>query len=102
METSCKTGDGIKELQNKIVEIIKRNSKDNSSGVIVTSSRHQQKLKAALNHLQIARKHIKISESPDITAFELRLAANELEEITGRIYNEQILGEIFSKFCIGK
>ncbi len=102
VETSCKTGEGIKELQRKILEIIRANAKDSSSGVIVTSRRHQKKLKAALSHLRIARKHIEVSESPDITAFELRMGANELEEITGRIYNEQILGEIFSKFCIGK
>ena len=42
------------------------------------------------------------NQSPELTALDLRLAAGELAEITGRIYNEDILGQIFSKFYIGK
>ncbi|NMC44980.1 MAG: hypothetical protein GYA46_13760, partial [candidate division Zixibacteria bacterium] len=39
---------------------------------------------------------------PEMISFELRLAAEQIDEITGHIYTEEILDDIFSKFCIGK
>jgi tRNA modification GTPase len=45
---------------------------------------------------------IEAGESPEIVAFELRQTVDVLGEITGKVYNEEILGEIFSRFCIGK
>ena len=75
---------------------------DLTSGLVVTSARHQQKLKAALAEIEQAKSKIAENQSPELTALDLRLAAGELAEITGRIYNEDILGQIFSKFCIGK
>jgi tRNA modification GTPase len=45
---------------------------------------------------------MKTDESPELTAFDLRQAVIALEEITGRIYTEDILGEVFSRFCVGK
>ena len=44
----------------------------------------------------------KAGESPEVLALELRRAAEALAEITGRVYTEEILEEIFSRFCIGK
>jgi tRNA modification GTPase len=41
-------------------------------------------------------------ESDEIVAFELRQAADKLGEITGKVYTEEILGQVFSRFCIGK
>ena len=75
---------------------------DFTSGVMVTSARHQQKLKVAVKGLDKALELIKISESPVLTAIELRTAASSIDEITGKIYTEEILGKIFSKFCMGK
>jgi tRNA modification GTPase len=69
---------------------------------VVTSARHIQKLKRSLKSVNAARLKLKQNASPELTAFDLRQAADSLAEITGRIYNDDILGQIFSKFCIGK
>ncbi|NOY89410.1 MAG: tRNA uridine-5-carboxymethylaminomethyl(34) synthesis GTPase MnmE [FCB group bacterium] len=99
---SCKTGKGINNLKSKISEIINESMPDLTSGLVVTSARHRQKLMIARSYLRKAKMKIKNNETPELTAFELRYALNALEEITGKIYNEDILDRIFSKFCIGK
>lgn len=99
---SCLTGKGINELKKKIVDRINETMPDLTSGLIVTSARHQQKLQAALKNLRRAKTKMKLGESPEITAFDLRQAANAIDEITGKVYTEDILDRIFSKFCIGK
>jgi len=68
----------------------------------VTSARHRQKLQQAAKHLRAAKKKMSQSDSPELIAFDLRQAANAIDEITGRVYTEDILQRIFSKFCIGK
>jgi len=75
---------------------------DFTSGVVVTSARHRQKLRNTINYLKSSRQKLVNHESPELTALDLRSAINEIDEITGRIYNDDILGRIFSKFCIGK
>ncbi len=99
---SCVTGSGIKKLKKEIIKNIENKMPDFTSGLIVTSARHQQKLKIANGCLQNAKELITISESPEITAVELRSAASAIDEITGKVYTEEILGKIFSKFCVGK
>lgn len=99
---SCKSKKGLKQLKEKIVMQIKEKMPDHTSGFMVTSNRHKQKIQKALRALKAARLKLKKNESPELTAFDLRLAINELDEITGKVYNEDILGRIFSKFCIGK
>jgi tRNA modification GTPase len=68
----------------------------------VTSARHKQKLVSAQKSLRAALKKLTAGESPELTAFDLREATNALDEITGKIYNEEILDRIFSQFCVGK
>ena len=75
---------------------------DLTSGLVVTSARHRQKLGVALKNLQLARRKIKARESLELAAFDLRQATSALGEITGRVYTEEILDRIFSRFCIGK
>ena len=99
---SCLTGRGIKQLKKAIVSHINRSMPDLTSGAVVTSARHRQKLVAAAGNLRKARSKLKAAESPELTAFDLRQAISDIDEITGRIYTEEILGRIFSKFCVGK
>lgn len=99
---SCKTEKGINQLKEAVVNAIKENMPDLTSGVTVTSLRHKQKLSESLKNLKTAGKKIRSNESPELTAFDLRNAVNAIDEITGKIYNEEILEKIFSKFCIGK
>ena len=102
LKISCKTGKGITDLKKRIIEKIRSNLPDYTSGIIVTSSRHKQKLYNASKNLEKAIQMLYKTETPELIAFELRLAVNAIDEITGKIYNEDILGKIFSKFCIGK
>ncbi|MEA2030267.1 MAG: tRNA uridine-5-carboxymethylaminomethyl(34) synthesis GTPase MnmE [candidate division Zixibacteria bacterium] len=99
---SCKTSKGLKSLKKTLLEQIRQRMPDLTSGLVVTSARHQQKLKLSLSALRSAEEQIMQDESPEIIAFTLHEAVNAIDEITGRVYNEEILGEIFSKFCIGK
>jgi len=99
---SCLTGKGISSLKKKLLECINERMPDLTSGVVVTSARHQQKLQAALKNLRRAKTKMKSGESPELTAFDLRQAAGAIDEITGKVYTEDILQRIFSKFCIGK
>ncbi len=99
---SCLTGAGINELKQELVDRIRRSLPDMTSGVVVTSARHQQKLKAAVKHLKSACSKIRLAASPELTAFDLRQGVNAVDEITGKVYTEQILDRIFENFCIGK
>lgn len=99
---SCKTGKGLPELKRRLIELIGSSLPDLTDGLIVTSARHKQKLAESLKGLRAARKKLLANDTPELTAFDLRRAVGSLDEITGRIYNEEILGRIFSKFCVGK
>ncbi|MCH7690617.1 MAG: GTP-binding protein, partial [candidate division Zixibacteria bacterium] len=99
---SCLTSQGVDSFKSVLVNRIAESMPDLTSGLVVTSARHQQKLKSAHDEISQAKCKLTENQSPELTALDLRQAANELAEITGRIYNEDILGQIFSKFCIGK
>jgi tRNA modification GTPase len=99
---SCRTGAGMKELHSELAHKIGLHLPDLTSGLVVTSARHKQKLGAALKAVQSANRKIAGQESPELIAFDLREASNFLDEITGKVYTEQILERIFAKFCIGK
>lgn len=99
---SCKTGEGMENLRNKLVSLVAGNLPDLTDGLVVTSERHKHKLDLALESLKQAGADIKKNQSPEIIAFNIRQSINEIDEISGRIYNEEILDRIFAKFCIGK
>lgn len=99
---SCKTKKGFSNLKKTISTKMKFSFPDLTSGLVVTSARHQQKLKASIKHLKTAKKQFKSSDSPELIAFTLNQAIREIDEITGKIYNEDILDKIFSTFCLGK
>ena len=99
---SCTEQMGMGEFHEALMGEIKRHMPDLTDGHMVTSSRHAQKLRDALDSLKDGRAKIEGKESPELAAFDLRQAASHIDEITGKIYNEEILGRIFSKFCIGK
>ncbi len=99
---SCKTESGFKELKNMLMEFINNAMPDQTDGLFVTSERHQKKLRDSLKSLCMVKKGIRESIYPELIAFDLRQGINEIDEITGRIYNEEILERIFEQFCIGK
>lgn len=94
---SAKTGNGLKELRDKLLEAV--GWRDQESGVFMARERHLQALKLAQMHLAQAHDVLSVAE---LFAEELRLAQRALNEITGEFTPDDLLGEIFSRFCIGK
>lgn len=99
---SCVTKSGLEKFKKMLLEKIESSMPDLTSSQVVTSARHVQKLRHSLISIKAAGLKLAQNASPELTAFDLRLAAASLAEITGRIYNDDILKQIFSKFCIGK
>jgi tRNA modification GTPase len=98
---SAKTGFGLDELKTKLLAAAGRTLGESSpwQGRV----RHIQALEKTFNHLLQADDHLSVEGiALDIVAEELRLAHDELGAITGKVYADDLLGEIFSNFCIGK
>ena len=74
----------------------------NSSDTIVTNTRHYNCLKEAIEALEHVLILMDQSASSDLLAFELKRAVYAIGDITGQISNDEVLGNIFGKFCIGK
>ena len=94
---SAKTGDGVVLLKQQLLNIA--GFQQNAEGIFMARARHLSALKQVDTHLQQAQNNIHQSE---LIAEELRLAQEALSSITGDFTPDDLLGEIFSKFCIGK
>lgn len=94
---SAKTGLGIDLLKAQLLKLA--GYQNNSEGVFMARARHLQALTAVETHLNFAQSQI---NSAELVAEELRLAQESLSGITGEFTPDDLLGEIFSKFCIGK
>ena len=93
---SAKTGEGIDLLRNKILQLMDWHAE---SGTFMARERHLQALMQAQKGLCRAALEGKRAE---LFAEELRLAQDALSKITGEFSSDDLLGEIFSRFCIGK
>ncbi|SCK62290.1 tRNA modification GTPase [Variovorax sp. HW608] len=98
---SAKTGFGIEALRTRLLEVAGWQAVP--EGVYLARARHVQALKRVEQHIDIAALHLAArAQSLDLLAEELRLAQNALNEITGEFGADDLLGVIFSRFCIGK
>ena len=95
---SAKRGFGLEELRNLLASIVGKASAD---GVLVTNARHAAALRDAAASLRAVRSGLG-SLPTDLLAEDLREALASLGSITGIIGTEEVLGEIFSRFCVGK
>ena len=99
---SAKTGEGIINLRKVLLEHFQlKNSEENDTEIIFLRKRSIDNLIECEQRLKTCIENTK-SYSLDLAAEDLRLAQNLLLEITGKISNELVLEEIFSRFCIGK
>lgn len=97
---SAREEKGIDLLRDHLKEAIGFNS--NTEGGFLARSRHLQALNAAAVHLEQGYDQLVNARSGELLAEELRLAQQELSEITGEFTSDDLLGRIFSSFCIGK
>ena len=98
---SAKERLNINMVKDKLSSYIKLGQINNSSSV-VTNSRHYSILNNALNEIQNVYEGLQNGVSTDLLAVDVRQALYHFGELTGEITNDELLGNIFSKFCIGK
>ena len=101
LEISAKIGFGLDELKKWLVDSQKDLTLD-SDQTIVTNFRHYQALRNALSALKEARSSMSSGRPSDLLAEELRDALMHLGTITGEVTSDEVLGQIFERFCIGK
>lgn len=97
---SATQGTGLDRLKEKIAKLALPSS--GTESVLVTSARHKEALAKGFVYLLRAKRGVERGKGLELVAFDLRRAVDALGEITGQIVTEDILGRIFSKFCIGK
>ena len=93
---------GLDKLYNKIEELFKLNELDCENTEIITNNRHKQQILYALEDIAKGRESLETHMPVDITAICLKDILERLAEITGENVSEDIINEIFKKFCLGK
>ncbi|WP_089119230.1 tRNA uridine-5-carboxymethylaminomethyl(34) synthesis GTPase MnmE [Cellulophaga lytica] len=98
---SAKTGDGVETLKNKLLEFVNTGALRNNE-TIVTNTRHFDALLKSLEGIERVQLGMDGGISGDLLAIDLKDALYHLGEITGQVSNDELLGNIFANFCIGK
>jgi tRNA modification GTPase len=99
---SALTGDGIENLFIKLKEVSMVNSNYSEKSAVVSNIRHYHCLKKAKDSLSNAQESIENGLTGEFVSIDLRDAEAKLGEIIGEVTSDDILNNIFSKFCIGK
>lgn len=99
---SCVTEKGLDDLVEKIGEELSMGAGEWGGHAVAINARHQACLKQAKQALDAAQQTLNEGAGAEFISMELRDAMNAIGEIAGRIDTEELLGEIFSSFCIGK
>ena len=97
---SAKEKHGLEFLLEKIESMTPKTDFNNK--VFLSNARHYQIINKALEEIKLAMQNVEAGISSDLIAENIRMATNYIGEITGEVCNEDILGNIFSNFCIGK
>ncbi|MFH0272708.1 tRNA uridine-5-carboxymethylaminomethyl(34) synthesis GTPase MnmE [Vibrio jasicida] len=97
---SAKTGSGVDALRTHLKECM--GFSGNTEGGFMARRRHLDALERAAQHLQIGQEQLEGYMAGEILAEELRITQQHLNEITGEFSSDDLLGRIFSSFCIGK
>lgn len=103
VKTSAKELSGIEDLKDIINNsLIRSDRKIDDGEIVLTELRHKSALENAAHSLENFLNTFNSGESPEFSALDLRVALTSLGEITGEVTTEDVLGRIFSKFCVGK
>lgn len=98
---SAKNKDGIEDLKNQLLSFVNTGALRNNE-TIVTNTRHYDSLLKALEEIQKVKWGLDSNLSSDLIAIDIRTALHYFGEITGEVTNDELLGNIFANFCIGK
>lgn len=102
IKISAKTGDGVEKLYDKIYEMYKINDIELDDGEILTNIRHKGQIDEAIKSINAVKDTIDNHMPVDIIEIYLKQVLADLGKITGDDISEDIINEIFSKFCLGK
>jgi len=94
--------EALQPLRDRLSATVDASLSRADASMIVTNQRHRQHLQSARDAIARARQALDAGVSGDLLTLDLREALHELGAITGQITNEDVLGQIFSQFCIGK
>ena len=98
---SAKSGDGVQKLKNKIYELIQED-KDITKKTFIIRERHLDCFNLALSNLNACIEKISNERDIDVAAEDLRLVRSSFDEFLGIKHSDDLLGDIFKDFCIGK
>lgn len=98
---SAKNKEGIEELKNALLSFVNTGALRNNE-TIITNTRHYDSLLKALEEIQKVQWGMQQNLSSDLMAIDIRQALYYFGEITGEVTNDELLGNIFANFCIGK
>ena len=101
MEISAKENIHLQELKDEFSNYVE-NLKTTESNVVITNQRHYEALQKSIEAVYKVKDAITHQISTELLAYELRNSLEYLGEISGEFTNDELLGNIFSKFCIGK
>ncbi|HEX9151773.1 MAG TPA: tRNA uridine-5-carboxymethylaminomethyl(34) synthesis GTPase MnmE [Flavobacterium sp.] len=98
---SAKEKLGVEDLKNKLLSFVNTGALRNNE-TIITNTRHYDSLLKALNEIQQVKYGLETNLSSDLMALDIREALYHFGMITGQVTNDELLGNIFANFCIGK
>jgi tRNA modification GTPase len=100
--TSMLTGSGVPELEDTLADLVLAGRASFGEEALITSTRHQQALRTAAEHLHASQLSLQQGLPLDFVSIDLDAAYHALGEVTGETASEDLLDRIFSEFCIGK
>ena len=102
IKISALNGDGLEELYNSISKMFSLNEINLDNDVIITNLRHKNLISKAIENVKKARETVNQNMPIDIIAIFVKDILEDLGNITGEFITDDIINEIFSKFCLGK
>ncbi|KPE52955.1 tRNA uridine-5-carboxymethylaminomethyl(34) synthesis GTPase MnmE [Chryseobacterium indologenes] len=101
IKISAVENQNIQDLKNELSSYVEH-LKTEENNVVITNQRHFEALQKSMDAIHKVKEAISFQISTELLAYELRNALEHLGEISGEVTNDEVLGNIFSKFCIGK
>ena len=102
IKTSTKENTGINDFENAVKEMFFHGEISLNDEVMITNMRHKEALQETLESLKQVKKSIKMQMPEDFYSIDLMSAYSSLGKIIGEEVEEDLVNEIFSKFCMGK
>ena len=102
LEISVLEDSGINVLEREIYQYVNKNNIDTDNQIIVTNARHKKHLQLSFADLEKALAAIDAGMTMDVVSIDIKSAAENLGFITGHQVSEEVVANIFERFCVGK